>query len=492
MKFFRKPTLNFYTRKQLRLYPQEDFVTPGTLYLNAPFSQIAQKPEYPKAGVFLEAGSVLCSPASHGFGPWCAPVRGKPGKPIQQFKRGQNQCILPFTHQEAQLPGVDKTSKSALYSHQRLLEKVFHSGLSRLGLPGLPTQMTENTLEPHQVKHVLLSYLVCEPYQALPPYIFERDNTRILQESLLYLGQLYPQAVFHLIFPREQKKLFSRIKAGVSATVKLVWHPFSSKYPEHYPHLLYKGIFKEKLPNYLSIVDQKTLLLDAVEVYQLWETLAFDLPTFLQYIFLGGPSWKKNQWLRLLPGTSLAEIKKAHLDSEESLLIENSLLTGTVFSEEENQGIGFKTKALLALPHSNTREFLEFLRPGPRAHSYSRTFLSSLSPIKPRFSFDSKKHGEERACVSCGFCAQVCPAGIYPQLLYLMIQQGIFTEKLIQHGLFQCLSCNACSYVCPSKLPLASSLEKGMGELLQQGRIQLPQTEHSPLESLLKAYRGPQ
>lgn len=473
-------------------YPEEDFVTPGTLYLNVPFSEIAPEEKLPGAGVSFEAGSALCSPASHGFGPWCAPVQGKTGKKSQQLKRGKNQCVLPFTHRETCLPTPDKTRKSAVYTHQGLLEKVFHSGLSRLGFPGLPTQKTEKTLEPHQVKHVFLSFLVCEPYQALPPFLFGPDNARVLQEALLYLGQLYPQAHFHLIYPREQKRLFSRIKAEISATVKLSWHSLPSKYPQHYPHMLFNSLFKKKLPNHLSIVDKKTILLDALEIYPFWETLAFDLPAPLQYLFLGGPLWKKNLWLRLLPGTSLADIKTAYLQEKEALLIENSLFTGTLLSTEEPQGIGFQTKALLALPNGDTREFLEFLRPGPRSHSFSRTFLSSLSPIKPRFSFDSKQHGEKRACVSCGFCAQVCPAGIYPQLLYLMIEKGIFTEKLVQHGLFHCISCNACSYVCPSKLPLASFLEKAMGELLQQGTTQLPQTEHSPLETLFQEYRGPQ
>ena len=34
---------------------------------------------------------------------------------------------------------------------------------------------------------------------------------------------------------------------------------------------------------------------------------------------------------------------------------------------------------------------------------------------------DCNRHGEERACINCGYCAQVCPVDILPQFTYKTI-----------------------------------------------------------------------
>ena len=53
------------------------------------------------------------------------------------------------------------------------------------------------------------------------------------------------------------------------------------------------------------------------------------------------------------------------------------------------------------------------VRPGPDRGSYSKCFLSTLRrSFAERFT--TALRGERRPCVSCGFCEEVCPAGIMP------------------------------------------------------------------------------
>lgn len=59
----------------------------------------------------------------------------------------------------------------------------------------------------------------------------------------------------------------------------------------------------------------------------------------------------------------------------------------------------------------------------------------------------------ERACIRCGYCADVCPARLLPQQLYLDARAHRH-DQLAQHGLADCIECGACAYVCPSKIPL--------------------------------------
>jgi len=61
--------------------------------------------------------------------------------------------------------------------------------------------------------------------------------------------------------------------------------------------------------------------------------------------------------------------------------------------------------------------------------------------------------GPELACIRCGFCADVCPAQLLPQLLYSHARVHNHSQ-LETLGLADCIECGACAYVCPSRIPL--------------------------------------
>jgi len=110
------------------------------------------------------------------------------------------------------------------------------------------------------------------------------------------------------------------------------------------------------------------------------------------------------------------------------------------------------------LPEDRERRFLEFMRPGARKDSYGRTFLAAF--LKRPLAGDTNLHGELRPCINCGWCEDVCPVGLMPDLLMklLRIDQGEEAEAL---ALMDCIECGLCSYVCPSKLPLHEELARG-------------------------------
>jgi Na+-transporting NADH:ubiquinone oxidoreductase subunit A len=71
---------------------------------------------------------------------------------------------------------------------------------------------------------------------------------------------------------------------------------------------------------------------------------------------------------------------------------------------------------------------------------------------------DCNFHGEERACINCGYCAEVCPVDILPQFTYKSILTDEIEEALA-HGLLDCVECGLCTYVCPCKIELCDTLK---------------------------------
>ena len=148
-------------------------------------------------------------------------------------------------------------------------------------------------------------------------------------------------------------------------------------------------------------------------------------------------------------------------------MVLNSLLTGFQLNDI-NLPIDRTFSHIIAIPEKREREFLSFMRPGKTRDSYTRAFLAEMLPWVKRTP-DTNKHGEERPCISCGFCERACPVKIIPHLLAKYVQRNLIDETIMNYGIFNCIECGLCSYVCPSKISLMKIIKEGQDKLTMQG-----------------------
>ena len=121
--------------------------------------------------------------------------------------------------------------------------------------------------------------------------------------------------------------------------------------------------------------------------------------------------------------------------------------------------MGFFENTLNIIPDNHKEELFGFIQPGLSKSSVSRTFLSCLSN-SPK-DFDANTHGEERACINCGYCTRICPVDLEPNF----IMKALFSDDIedaLSYGLLDCCRCGLCSYTCPSKIELTKILSDGM------------------------------
>lgn len=147
----------------------------------------------------------------------------------------------------------------------------------------------------------------------------------------------------------------------------------------------------------------------------------------------------------------------AHLAGEIQCATPRFAVGGTLrgFSGDPDGHMGFYETALMVLPEPDAADFLTLFRPGFGKPSHSRTFLSALRR-KP-LPMTTNVNGGHRACIACGYCAEVCPVDIWPQMTYKSILAEE-VEEYLAHGLLDCVECGLCTYVCPSKIELAATL----------------------------------
>ncbi len=66
--------------------------------------------------------------------------------------------------------------------------------------------------------------------------------------------------------------------------------------------------------------------------------------------------------------------------------------------------------------------------------------------------------GEERDCIRCGKCIDVCPMFLMPVKINMYSKQNNF-EKCRQYFALDCYECGCCSYICPAKIPLVERIK---------------------------------
>ena len=71
---------------------------------------------------------------------------------------------------------------------------------------------------------------------------------------------------------------------------------------------------------------------------------------------------------------------------------------------------------------------------------------------------------ENRPCMSCGKCVQVCPVQLDVNLICRFSEFSIF-EKCQELGINNCFECGLCAYNCPSGRSLVQFIKLAKSEL---------------------------
>jgi electron transport complex protein RnfC len=67
----------------------------------------------------------------------------------------------------------------------------------------------------------------------------------------------------------------------------------------------------------------------------------------------------------------------------------------------------------------------------------------------------------QKSCINCGECRNVCPVGLDPEELYkrtLLGLGGYYGQSGLSGPFSECHACGCCEIVCPSRLPLSSAI----------------------------------
>ena len=315
---------------------------------------------------------------------------------------------------------------------------------------------------PAQAKQVVVQAVEDEPHNADPAVLVQAWGLEALLEGLAILGKVYPGARLHLALNKARRELAARIReAARQKDLPLELHALAGKYPQAHRVLL--------LPAILGRPPEAAggaAVLDLQALFHLRDAVVLGKPMVERVVALAGTGFARRPHLRARIGTPLGELAQPYLRAgRESRLVLNSLIGGAAAVGESP--LPPEAGVLVAVPDNREGGFLSFAIPGFASDSRSLTFAAGLLPLPKKT--DTNLHGEHRACISCGFCEDVCPVRILPHILQRYVQKNVIDETLVRFQIFRCIDCNLCSYVCTSKIPLARLMREGKEKLRKEG-----------------------
>jgi Na+-translocating ferredoxin:NAD+ oxidoreductase RnfC subunit len=174
---------------------------------------------------------------------------------------------------------------------------------------------------------------------------------------------------------------------------------------------------------------------------------------------LYGEGFSKNISVRARIGHRVGDLL-APLTTTPSKYVAGGVLAGTELTEDAPLLPHHLEVVALPLPE---RRFMGWAMPAATRHSWTRTVLSTLFPMI-RLEAQAEIGGEERPCISCGECEEVCPRSISPSYLAKAADAELIEEMEVC-AIDRCIKCGLCSYVCPSKIELMEKIIAGLDRL---------------------------
>ncbi|MEK7395846.1 MAG: 4Fe-4S dicluster domain-containing protein [Candidatus Poribacteria bacterium] len=446
-----------------------------------------------KVGDKVSAGQIIARNDQHVSSPIHATVNGEVNEIKKSHYLGQN-CFIVTIKSDGSSEYQKISGASANWqqlSPESIEEILYTSGITALGYEGIPSRFNSSIIQPNDVENIIVYMLNSDPYNISPTALFHNRKIQDLLDGIDILHRIMPKAKVFVATSSEYKNVIGELDKNVAKYNWLKLLYLKSKYPQSHEAMLVKTVLGQDFPYGYSAANIGTIILDFQAVLQAYEAVAEGKPLIERTIALCGSALKAPLHVKVRTGTSLSEIAGSRIKPDVTpRFILNNLLMGTELADLALP-IDRTYSQIIAIPENRNRKFLAFIRPGFRSDSYTRTFMSKYLPIATK-TVDTNKNGEERPCISCNYCEEVCPVSIIPHILSKYVQRDMIDETLANLHIFDCIQCGLCSYVCPSKISLAQHIKAGMDSLTEQGCNRevciLPHFDN--IRGIVESYRG--
>ncbi len=333
-----------------------------------------------------------------------------------------------------------------------LRELLYLAGLTSFGQTGIPTEFRSSYFSPDEVEVILINGVRLAPFTR-HRVDYEKEFSAY-KKGLRILARCFPDAQLHFALDEETYESLD----SVSSSQKIKAHSVAENSYMERPKMLARELTgADGLDEGGFLLEHGVLALDELVPLAAYRAVAKGVPFVRNRFSLVGPGAEASLYEAPV-GANVGNLVQNEIrDGGSYLDIMSGPLSGKKLESLELP-LGKEFDSLVRLEKPKETDTLAWLQTGLTRNSYTNAFFSALVPGKKKEA-DTGLHGEERPCVYCGYCSEVCPVDILPFQIYQTHTHDMIDEvNRLQPQ--RCVDCGLCSYVCPSKLPLSEIVKE--------------------------------
>ena len=390
-------------------------------HIGSPSTPIVKVGDEVKTGQLIAEASGFVSIPQH------ASISGKISK-IDRFYHptGIKQVAIEITSddQDEWVQLVDEADFMNL-SPSEMKERVAAAGICGMGGAGFPTVVKLSPPEDKPIDTVILNGVECEPYLTADYRLMLERGEDIIQGLKLIMKMVNARRGVIGIEANKPDaiELMQRLCAQDPA-LEVV--PLKLKYPQGAEKQLIYAATKRKVPNAGGLPSAVGVVVQNVATaVAIYEAIRYRKPLIERVISVTGRIVKNPKNLKARIGTPYSEL----VDFCSGL------------TEPAGKYISGGPMMGFAIPNLDA----------PVAKGSSGLVI-----------FDTREaHDlEEKDCLRCARCVDVCPMDLMPSLLAMNVKAKNL-DMAAKLGLNDCIKCGSCAYVCPAHIRLVQWIETG-------------------------------
>lgn len=412
--------------------PEVKFLSNGTPIATLPLAKtylvpIPQVGENCTLAVKLGDKVLKGTPLTQGPSIWHLPVHAPTSGTIVAIEpRASNHAsALPVNTCVIEADGKDTWCELASndldsLSHQQIIDKIHQAGVAGMGGAAFPSHIKLNPAS--EIDLVIINGVECEPYISSDDRLMREYSQDILAGIAIIYQLLTPKRIVIAIEdnkPEAIKAMQMAVTQSALPTGSIRVTVIPTKYPSGGEKQLIQIITGREVPSGAIPAKLGIVVHNVGTAFAIHQAVVQDKPLVERVVTVTGKNVGKpgNYWLPI--GTPVEHV-----------------LMQTEFKPEAEQKIIVGGPMMgHALPTINV------------------PILKGTNCILVPSNQEIGVTPEEKACIRCGECANVCPALLLPQQLFWHAKAEEY-DKAASFNLKDCIECGCCSYVCPSDIPL--------------------------------------
>ena len=402
-------------------------VIPVRQHIGAPAKVVVEKGQAVKKGqVVAEAGGFVSVPmhaSISGVVKGIEPLLSPAGMKVMSV-------VIEGDGSDQWDEGLNSGRDISAMTPDEMRDAVRAAGLVGLGGAAFPTHVKLSPPKDKPIDVLILNGVECEPFSTCDHRLMLEHPGDII-EGLKILMTILGCSTAYIGIERNKPDAVKVMRDAVKELKNVRVTDLRVKYPQGGEKQLIYAITRRKVPAGGLPMDVGCVVQNVGTAAAVYHAVALRKPLIERVVTVTGSGVKKPVNVRVRIGNridALIEQAGGYTDSAAKLIMGGPMMGVSLFTDEVSVVKG--TSCILVM---DEREI---------------------------------SAGEEKQCISCAMCVDVCPMYLVPTTLASLVEHQRWDEVKAYHAL-DCIECGCCTYICPTKRRLVENIKFGKAKLTE-------------------------